>query len=49
MDEWGIYLERPYQWMGSRKHKEKKYVLGPVDEYLARWMLESEFEFSMTK
>jgi hypothetical protein len=20
-----------------------------VDEYLARWMLESEFEFSMTK
>jgi hypothetical protein len=39
MYEWGIYLERQYQWIGSRKHKGKKYVLGLVDEYLARWML----------
>jgi hypothetical protein len=49
MDELGIYLEKPYQWIGSRKHKGKNYVLGLVDEYLARWMLESELEFSMTR
>ena len=32
-----------------KEHKEKKYALGLVDECLARWMLESELEFSMTR
>jgi hypothetical protein len=34
---------------GLRKHKGKKYVLDRVDEYLARWMLEPELEFCMTR
>jgi hypothetical protein len=34
---------------GLRKQKGKKYVLGLVDEYLARWTLEPELEFSMTR
>ena len=28
-----------------KEHKGEKYVLGLVDEYLAKWMLESELEF----
>jgi hypothetical protein len=32
-----------------KEHKGNKYVLGPVDEYLARWVLESELEFSLTR
>ena len=33
----------------DREHREKKYVLGLVDECLAKWMLDSELEFSITK
>ena len=32
-----------------KEHREKKYVLGLVGECLARWMLESDLEFSMTR
>ena len=32
-----------------KEHREKKYVLGLVDECLAKWMLDSELEFSITK
>ena len=32
-----------------KEHEREKYVLGLVDECLAKWMLDSELEFSITK